>query len=388
MAEDNFHLNNFQVFPNNEIPSVATLYEHKQEIDDRYYDKVDRYCARNDISPRDYFEKELDKPKTPSPEKYSYDRMEMKAREGESGETREERIDDYRSGPTLYDRVENWFFERSLDRSELTEQEKDALRAKHDAERNMARAEEERLAQEARAYRGPDLPPQFNYINNFLFGKPQPDHEPRFDSDKDKRAYMFEKYSEYLDTQAPKIEEALRAKDEARGIERGPDYDYAHVSRIMAGQRFDGHEVDRGKAEARAEHYREEILRKELKDLKQQEKEREEKGKDTKDVSEKSKDIERQLEQKCTQARDIYYEREVEKYCEEHEISRNEYNSLVKEAEREGHLEHYPAEEWNTNRPYEEREQLAEARFDREVQERIQEDREREERYHGDYRFG
>jgi hypothetical protein len=142
----------------------------------------------------------------------------------------------------------------------------------------------------------------------------------------------------------------------------------------MAGQRFDGHEVDRGKAEARAEHYREEILRKELKDLKQQEKEREEKGKDTKDVSEKSKDIERQLEQKCTQARDIYYEREVEKYCEEHEISRNEYNSLVKEAEREGHLEHYPAEEWNTNRPYEEREQLAEARFDREVQERIQEE--------------
>ena len=69
-------------------------------------------------------------------------------------------------------------------------------------------------------------------------------------------------------------------------------------------------------------------------------------------------------------------------------ISRNEYNSLVKEAEREGHLEHYPAEEWNTNRPYEEREQLAEARFDREVQERIQEDREREERYHGDSRFG
>lgn len=148
MAEDNFQLNNHQVFPNNTIPSVETIREHREEIDNRYFDKVINYCMRNDISPKEYFEKELDKPKTPSPEKFSYHSMEMKAWEVERGTYQEPTYQpEYYvyTGPTLGDKIGDWLYERSLDSQGLSEQEKETLRAKHDAEKNMAKEQKDRL---------------------------------------------------------------------------------------------------------------------------------------------------------------------------------------------------------------------------------------------------
>ena len=72
--------------------------------------------------------------------------------------------------------------------------------------------------------------------------------------------------------------------------------------------------------------------------------------------------------------------------CEEHHISRDTYNSLVKDAERDGRLDQFPAEEWNAKRPFDEREELKEARYERECREI--ESQEKEVRFHGDSRFG
>ena len=369
MTEDNFHLNNFHPFPENKICSLETVEEHKREIDDRYYDKVDKYCEKHDISPKDYFERELDNEKTPSPEKFSYASMWAKAYDVEY-ETPEYMATIFKE-KSAFDRAADWYYEGLRDAA--TEQEKEVLRIKYlNAIETARREQEEKEAQKNfdRAFSREEQ--GGGGIWALLFGAREEEREPRFASEKDRYEYMEIASEKYIENRADAIAEKLREKDESRGIIRGPEYDYREIGRSMAVDKFYGIEPDRDRAEAQAERSRENILHHNLESLREQEKYREEHGEDTKDYPfqvASSKDVERELEIKCTQAREIYYQREVDRFCEEHCISRDEYNLLIKNAERDGRLSFYPAEEWNTDRSYEERTQITAERCEREREE-------------------
>lgn len=115
--------------------------------------------------------------------------------------------------------------------------------------------------------------------------------ESRFDSEKDKREYMFEKSLEYAENRGNVIAENLKAKDAARGIDKGPDYDYYSVGYVLAVRQFEGHDFDRGKAEAIVEQNRERHLVREIKNLKE---ERTEQNKDSSYTKERTESLEKQ----------------------------------------------------------------------------------------------
>lgn len=313
----------------------------------------------------------MDKDKTPSPEKFSYTSMWAKAYEAEH-QTPEYMASAFKE-KNAFDRAADWYYEGL--RNAETEQEREAARIQYLNNMEAARREqEEREAQKIfnSLFSRQQEEPGGRSFWDKLFGNNIPEKEPRFENENDRYEYLEMKCDEYIKNRTEAIAEKLREKDEARGIDRGPNYDYRDVAWHIASDKFFGIEPDRNRAEAESERFRESMLHHDLKNLREQEKYREERGEDTKDYPfqvASSKDVERELEIKCTQAREIYYQREVDRYCEEHCISRDEYNSLIKDAERDGRLSFYPAEEWNTDRSYEERTQITAERCEREREE-------------------
>lgn len=360
--------------------------EHKEEIDTHYYDEVDKYCERNFITPYEYFDKccgMMD----PYPEKFSYSRIDVKAHEMESkvDPVRPEKDHfiprEQRSLGDIIRGFTDYLNGRNDDKDRMTEAEREGERAR---QISFQRSNEERTVQEEREQSHFYEEPEREKITraNYAVDHYNPKEDPRFDNAEDRFYAMTVDLAQYKENRSIQIAKELEKEDKEKGIDRPPGYDYHALGTIIAHGNYFGEDVSREMAERTHEEYmREEATR----DV-SRERENLEKGvwagpdylHDKEHMT--STGMARDIEEHVREAREIFYNREVDKYCEEHEISREEYNEIVKNTDRD-QLHNYSPEEMNPDRTMEERRSIIHDRIEAdkaEQEKELEKDREKD----------